>query len=197
MVEALRERREQVKHRGTKNLETARLILRRFELSDAGAVFRNWAGDPVVTKYLTWPTHRNVSDSEQILSEWTASYSRENFYNWCIELRSAGEPIGSIGAVSINEDLNMAQIGYCIGRKWWGQGYVPEALRELVRFFFEETEVNRIEARYDPRNVNSGKVMAKAGLIYEGTMRQADRTNQGICDAAYYAILAEDYFAAK
>ena len=186
-----------MKHRGTKYLETARLVLRRFELSDAGAMFNNWAGDPEVTKYLTWPTHGDISDSEQILSDWTTSYSGENFYNWCIVLKASSEPIGSIGSHAINEDLNMVQIGYCIGRKWWGQGYVPEALGELVSFFFEEVEVNRIEARYDPRNINSGKVMTKAGLIYEGTLRQTERNNQGICDATYYAILAEDYFAAK
>ena len=186
-----------VKHLGTKNLETARLRLRRFKISDAEKMFRNWAGDPEVTKYLTWQTHRDISDSEQILSDWTASYSRENFYNWCIVLKAASEPIGSIASHAVNEDLNMAHIGYCIGRKWWGQGYVSEALSELVRFFFEEIGANRIEARYDSRNVNSGKVMAKAGLIYEGTMRQADRNNQGICDASYHAILAEDYFAAK
>ena len=52
--------------------------------------------------------------------------------------------------------------------------------------------MNRIESRHDPRNPNSGRVMKKCGMIYEGTLRQSDRNNQGICDASYYAILASD-----
>jgi aminoglycoside 6'-N-acetyltransferase I len=63
-----------------------------------------------------------------------------------------------------------------------------------VRFFFEDVGVNRIESRHDPRNPNSGKVMQKAGLRYEGTSLESDWNNQGICDAANYAILAKDYF---
>ena len=173
------------------------MILRRFELSDAGAMFRNWAGDPEVTKYLIWPAHRDIQDSEKILSEWTASYSGENIYKWCIVPKAENEPIGSIGTNAVNDELKMAQIGYCIGRKWWGRGYASEALKELVRFFFEEVGMNRIESRYDIRNVNSGRVMVKAGLVYEGTKRRADINNQGVCDSAYYAILAEDYFALR
>lgn len=64
----------------------------------------------------------------------------------------------------------------------------------LIRFFFEEVKLNRIEAGHDSNNPNSGKVMAKVGMQYEGTMRQAIKNNQGICDFLYYAILAEDYF---
>ena len=70
-------------------------------------------------------------------------------------------------------------------------------LKELIRFFFEEISVNRIESHHDPRNPNSGKVMMKHGLKYEGTMRQSDINNQGIGDEAYYALLAEDYFEGK
>ncbi|MCL2683858.1 MAG: GNAT family N-acetyltransferase [Synergistaceae bacterium] len=160
-------------------------------------MFRNWACDPEVTQYMTWQAHSDITVTEQILSEWTASYSEENYSQWCIALKETGEPIGSIGVVTSRDDLNMVQIGYCIGRKWWRRGYTTEALAELVRFFFEEAGMNRIESRHDIRNANSGKVMVKAGLKYEGTMRQADINNQGVCDAAYYAILAEDYFAGK
>ncbi len=68
---------------------------------------------------------------------------------------------------------------------------------EVIKFLFEEINVNRIEARFDPRNIGSGKVMKKCGLVYEGTLRQSDFTNSGICDASYYAVLAEDYFKKK
>jgi ribosomal-protein-alanine N-acetyltransferase len=67
----------------------------------------------------------------------------------------------------------------------------------LVRFFFEDVGLKRVDAHHDPRNPASGKVMQKAGMTYEGTLRQADKNNQGICDSVVYAILACDYFAAK
>ena len=181
-------------HKGTVTLETERLILRRFILEDADAMFKNWASDAEVTKYLTWPTHTDASVSQTVISSWMELYHKPEHYSWTIVLKEIDEPIGSIAAVEQRDDTDMVHIGYCIGRKWWHKGYTSEALIRLVRFFFEDVCVTRIESRHDPRNPNSGKVMLKAGLRYEGTFRKADRSNQGVCDAAHYAILADDYF---
>lgn len=63
-----------------------------------------------------------------------------------------------------------------------------------MNFFFETAGVNRIESRHDPRNPNSGKVMLKCGMKYEGTLRSSDRNNQGICDASYYALLKPEWY---
>jgi ribosomal-protein-alanine N-acetyltransferase len=146
------------------------------------------------TKYLTWPTHRNLETSKKVAESWVAEYEDLRFYQWAIVPKDLNEPIGSISAVKIDDDLELIHIGYCIGHKWWHQGYTSEALSGLVKFFFEEVGANRIESRHDPRNSNSGKVMLKNGLRYEGTMRQADRNKQGICDYSMYGLLAEDYF---
>lgn len=182
-------------HKGTVTLETERLILRRFVAEDANAMFNNWANDAEVTKFLTWPTHSNVSVSKSVIDSWLSLYKNPNHYSWAIVLKEIGEPIGSIAAVDQRDNIKMVHIGYCIGSKWWRQGYTTEALEALIRFFFEDIGVNRIEARYDTRNPNSGKVMLKCGMKYEGTMRQRGVSNLGgFCDVAYYAILAEDYF---
>ena len=93
----------------------------------------------------------------------------------------------------MNEDISMVHIGYCIGRIWWHQGITYEAMKAVMTFFFEEVGVNRIESRHDPRNPNSGKVMVKCGMKYEGIMRCSDRNNQGICDACYYAMLKSEF----
>jgi len=180
-------------HKGTVALETERLILRRFILDDAEAMFNNWANDAEVTKYLMWPSHSDVSVSKAFINSCVELYQKPEHYSWAIILKEINEPIGSIAAVEQRDDINMVHIGYCIGQKWWRKGYTSEALKELIRFFFEAVGVNRIESRHDPRNPHSGKVMQKCGLKYEGTMRQCDINNQGICDAARYAILAEDY----
>lgn len=182
-----------MKHLGTKIIETERLILRRCAVEDAEFMYRDWASDPEVTKYLTWPAHTCVEDSRAILQKWVKEYEKNSFYLWAIEPKELGQPIGSISVVETSEEANWVEIGYCIGRSWWHRGYVSEALKALIPFFFEEVGVGRIQARHDPRNIHSGAVMRKCGMTCEGILRRADRNNQGICDAVIYSILREEY----
>ena len=182
-----------MKHCGTRRLETQRLVLRRFAIGDAEAMFNNWASDPEVTKYLTWPAHAGVDVSRAVLQDWTAAYTDPKYYQWAIVLKENGDfPIGSISAVGLNDDLSIAHIGYCLGRPWWHRGIMSEALRAVIDFFFDEVGANRVESRHDPRNPYSGMVMQKCGMKYEGTLRSSDRNNQGICDACWYAILKSE-----
>lgn len=183
---------------GTMTIETERLILRRFKIEDTEAMYKNWASDSDVTKFLTWPAHSSVEITKRILEDWISNYNNDDFYNWAIILKQNGdEPIGSIGAVDKNEKVNMVHIGYCIGKKWWNTGVTSEALKAIINYFIKEVGVNRVESRHDPKNPNSGKVMMKCGMKYEGTMRQADMNNQGICDYSMYGILAEEYVDLK
>lgn len=181
-----------MQHLGTKTIETPRLILRRFTPADAPHMLHNWAGDSAVTKHLTWPPHADEGVSLAHIN--SMDYENPTVYDWGIELKELGQVIGSIGAVRQNDVLEMVHIGYCMGTRWWHTGIMSEAFAAVIRFFFEEVGVNRIEARHDTNNPNSGKVMLKCGLTHEGTLRQADLNNQGINDSAWYAILREDYF---
>lgn len=182
-----------MKHCGTQRLETERLILRRFVKEDSEAVYKNWATDPEVTKYLTWQVHPNEKVSKQAVKSWLKQYSDDNYYHWAIVLKENGdEPIGGIDVVLINEDVSMMHIGYCIGRNWWHQGITSEALKAVMDYLFDVVDVNRIESRHDTRNPNSGKVMMKCGMKYEGTLHSADRNNQGVCDISYYALLKSE-----
>ncbi len=180
-------------HKGTADIETNRLLLRKFTLGDAQAVFDNWASDLEVTKYLMWPAHDSVAISENVLKDWIKSYEKEDFYQWAIVLKdNKAEPIGTIGVVRHDNDVGMAHIGYCIGRKYWNNGITSEALKSVMDYLFDKVEFKRIESRHDPRNPNSGAVMKKCGMKYEGTLRMADWNNQGICDACYYALLVSE-----
>ncbi len=183
-----------MEHLGTIELETKRLILRRFIMEDAERVFNNWANDDEVTKYLVWPSHSDINVTKNVLEQWIQNYEKNDFYQWAIEIKEIKEPVGSISVVNQLDDIKMVHIGYCIGKKWWNKGITSEALSVLIKFFFEKVGVNRIEARHDPNNQNSGKVMTRCGMKYEGLLRQADRNNQGIVDTIYYGIVAEDYF---
>lgn len=182
-----------MKHQGTKIMETERLILRPFTPEDAPAMCRNWASDPEVTRYLTWPAHSGVEVSQMVLRDWVSHYGEEDYYQWAIVLKELGQPIGSIAVVKIHNSACWVEIGYCIGKTWWGKGIMSEALKELITFFFEEVGALRVQATHDPRNPNSGAVMRKCGMKYEGTLRQTGRNNQGICDEVVYGILREEY----
>lgn len=176
-------------HKGTITIETPRLILRKARVEDAEAMFRNWANDPEVTKFLTWPTHANIEVTKKLLDVWTENYQKEDYYQWMIVLKETEEPIGSIMASTVGR-AQSAHIGYCIGKAWWHQGIMTETLKAIMDYLFEEVGFHRIEAMHDANNPHSGGVMKKCGMQYEGTLRQADRNNQGICDVCYYGLLA-------
>ena len=180
-------------HKGTQPIETSRLILRRARREDAQPMFRNWASDPEVTKFLTWPAHSSIAVSEMVIGSWLQEYEKESYYQWMIVLKELGEPIGSISVVRLNDPVEEAEIGYCIGRSWWHRGIVSEALAAVIEYLFVEVGMNRVAARHDPNNPNSGRVMRKCGMKYEGTAHASDRNNQGICDADHYAILRSDW----
>ena len=182
-----------MKHLGTKTIETERLILRKFTTDDAMDMYKNWASDDMVTKFLTWPTHKDVEASKAVINLWIKESESENNYQWGIELKDTKEVIGSIGVVNIALDIEAVEIGYCIGKNYWRQGIMSESFKALIDFFFQEVQVNRIEAKHDTNNPGSGKVMSKCGLKFEGIKRKGGINNTGICDMAYYAILKSDW----
>lgn len=183
-------------HSGTVEIATERLLLRKFKESDAEAAYNNWTSDEKVTEFLRWPTHSSIEVTKRVLYDWIRSYGNNDFYQWAIVLKKHGdEPIGTIGVVDMNERLSLVHIGYCIGSRWWRQGITSEAFNGIIPFLFREVKVNRIESQHDPNNPNSGKVMKKCGLKYEGTLRQADFSNKGIVDAAMYSLLADEFYA--
>lgn len=182
-------------HKGTKYLDTERLVLRQFTCEDIEPSYNNWTSDEKVVQYLTWPVHESVEVTKMVIGNWINHYSEPNFYQWAIVLKETNEVIGTISAVGMDEKVDMVRIGYCIGSKWWRNGYVSEAFARIISYFFEEVGVKRLEARHDPFNGASGRVMEKCGLSYEGTLRQADYNNMGIVDACIYSILATEYFS--
>ena len=177
----------------TKTIETNRLVLRQFQLEDAEDAYRNYCSDPKVTTYLTWKTYGDIQEAADRMHFMREQYQNNLSWDWAIELKEIGQVIGSIGPVRVNHQIDMVHIGYCIGSRWWHQGIMSEAFSAVIDFLFSECGVNRIEAMHDPNNPHSGHVMQKCGLKYEGTSRQSDWNNQGVCDAAHYAILREDW----
>lgn len=178
---------------GTQRLETKRLILRPFVLEDAEAMYRNWASDPEVTTFLTWPAHRSVDISRMVLNDWVSRYGDGGYFQWAMELKETGQAIGSIAVVKLREDTAAADMGYCMGRAYWGKGLMPEALKAVMAYLFDTVGLNRVAACHDANNPKSGRVMEKAGMKLEGVLRQAGKNNQGLCDEVWHAALRDEW----
>lgn len=184
-----------VTHQGTQKIETERLILRRFVIADTREMFENWANDCEVTKYLRWQPHKSVEESKEILAKWIASYQHQCCYNWAIVPKGYGKVIGSITIISMNEDARRCKVGYCIGKNFWGQGIMTEALRAVVHYLLIEVNFNRVQAMHHLDNIASGKVMKKVGMQYEGVLREYSLDNKGMVkDLGLYSVLKSDIF---
>lgn len=164
-------------HRGTDTLKTERLVLRPYLDGDGDAMYHNWASDPEVCKYVTWPIHESVNVSRQIVSDWSANYGSDCFYHWAITMD--GELIGDIAVGRWNEQNEEAEIGYCLSRRFWGQGIMPEALRAVTLYLFDQIGFHRVMLRHDHLNPASGRVMQKAGFHYEGCLKDAFKHRDG------------------
>lgn len=182
-------------HKGTVTLETERLILRRFTIDDAEAMFQNWASDPEVTRFMPYDTCITLKQTQSRINEWLDYFNKtERSDVFAIILKDSGEPIGTIDYAETDPEVEAIEVGYQLGKHWWGNGYAAEALKALIKYCFEECGFKRIWAMYNSLNSNSGTVMRKAGMQYEGTFRK-DRMRKGeLRDSVQYAILAEDYF---
>ncbi len=184
-------------HVGTARLESGRLVLRRFTEDDAEAMFKNWASDPEVTRYLMWPPYRDVESVREYLRGLIKRCDDNRVYEWAIVLKSGGEPVGSIGAVEVDDRARRVHIGYCLGRALWGRGIMTEALNTVLAFFFDTVGMLRVDSRHDARNPASGRVMQKCGMAKEGVLRGGDANNSGVCDAVWYGMLKAEYEAKK
>ena len=154
-------------------LKTERLILRRWEENDAENLFA-YASDPAVGPIAGWPPHQSIQESREIIR---TVLSGPECYAIC--LKDDGKAIGSIelklnGHTDMTERDDECELGYWLGKPFWGQGIMPEAAREMLRHGFEEAGMQRIWAGYYEGNLKSRRVQEKIGLRYQWTSKDVD-----------------------
>lgn len=172
-------------------LESNRLILRPFSIDDIDDVFL-YASDDIVTKYLTWSAHTNISQTERVVKEFYIG----NIGIFAIELKSEHKCIGCID-LRLCIEHNKASFGYVLNRKYWNNGYMTEALNLILDLSFSKLELNRIESTHYIGNEGSGRVMQKCGMKYEGIGLQEVKIKDTFYDVVHYAILREDWIYPK
>ena len=154
-------------------------------------MYHNWASDPLVPRYVTWDNHKSVEVTKKIIELWINEYEKGT-YNWLVELKDNHEPIGSISVV--NDKDFVAEIGYCYGSKYWGNGYATEALRKVIEYLILEKNYYMVEARYLSGNPASGRVMEKAGMKKDGVLRnrKINKVTKERNDLIIYSIIKEE-----
>lgn len=174
-----------------KELNTQRLNLRRMQVSDSHSLFKIWS-DPDVTKFMNNSrfTHETQAKEMIELFEEMAQANKAIRFSM-IELKSY-EIIGTCGFNFIDFENSKAEIGYDIAKDYWGMGYAPEGIRALLNYAFKTLELNRIEAKVEPENVNSIKVLQKLNFTFEGTLRQYEKSKGNFIDINIYSLLKTD-----
>jgi ribosomal-protein-alanine N-acetyltransferase len=177
---------------GQPTLETARLILRPFRLADAADVQR-LAGDRAIAETTATIPHPYPDGAAE---EWIAShpdrFARGESVTFAITRRDDGALLGSIG-LEINAGMQRAELGYWVGKPHWNQGYCTEAAQAVLRHAFEALDLRRVFAQHYGRNPASGRVIQKAGLRHEGTLRQHTVRWGTVDDLQVYGILKSEW----
>lgn len=181
---------------GTQKLETNRLLLRRLKIEDYKEAFNNWYKDREVAEKSLWHEHKNEEETKEIFALWSDEYERDNTFRWIIELKETKELIGLIDSQQSRfEEYGAFEVGFCLTKKYWNNNYMTEALKEVIRFFMEEVEVNVVYAECTSDNIASKRVMEKANMYLEGTLKNriTDR-EYNIKDLLSYSITRDDYY---
>lgn len=149
-------------------IETERIILRPWEESDAEWLYK-YASDPRVGPIAGWPVHTSVENSREIIK--TVLSAPETY---AVVLKSEGHAVGSVGLMignASNLDIpeDEGEIGYWIGVPYWGQGLIPEAVKELIKYAFDKLNLKRLWCGYFDENEKSKRAQEKCGFVYHHT----------------------------
>lgn len=191
-----------MKHCGTQELETERLVLRRLSIDDSEMMYNNWACDRQVTQYLRWNAHRSWGETAETLNEWEKHYDDPAFYQWGITDKHTGVLFGTISlfpapALKMGWHLNTErlgpawEVGYALGRKWWNKGYSTEALCTVRDYWFDTVGADWLAAVHANENIASSAVLQKAGFVYDHDVTDRKFDGTPVPCRAYHLLKEE------
>jgi ribosomal-protein-alanine N-acetyltransferase len=150
-------------------LKTKRLRLRKVKLADAAAIFRQYAQDPEVTKYVSWHAHKDIDETREFVRTCLRAWDAGNAFHWVIERLEDRQVIGMISARAGGEKW---ELGYVLARVHWKRGYMTEAVKGIIAWAMRQKHIYRVWAVCDVDNLASARVMEKAGMQREGVLRR-------------------------
>ena len=151
---------EKTEVRGTSDLRTERLLLRRYRPEDAEDLYEYFGKDPAMVQYSGWNPYETPDMARETVERFIGSYRDRHFYGWAIDCDDV--LVGTIGAYDYRDDT--IEAGVSIKRDCWGRGYAAEALKAVLEYLTEHENISCVTAWRAPENIGSGKAMEKAGM---------------------------------
>jgi len=173
-------------------INSGRLRLRRISEDDLEALF-NIFSDPQVMRYWSTPPLADRQAAVSLVNEIHDHFDRRLMLKWGIALRDDDQLIGTATLFNLNFENGRAEIGYGLGSRHWGNGYMNEALRALLSYAFDVLEMRRLEADVDPRNAGSIRTVERLGFRQEGLLRERWHVNGEIQDSLFYGLLRREW----
>ncbi|WP_307893218.1 GNAT family N-acetyltransferase [Bacillus swezeyi] len=173
-------------------LYTERLMLREMIIEDAEILYHYWS-DREVTKYMNISPFTSAAQAREMI-KMISDLSLEGQANrFSIVSKETNEVIGTCGFNMIDQENSRAEIGYDLGRSHWGKGFASEAVKELIHHGFTEMGLNRIEAKVEPENTPSIKLLQQLSFQKEGLLREYERAKGVLIDVYMFSLLKKEY----
>ena len=173
-------------------LTSPRLILRWLERGDAPGLFEIFS-DREAMRYWSSEPWTDQAEGVEMIESVRRCFAESSLYQWGVARRSDEALIGTCTLAHLDAKNRRAEIGFILRHDQWGQGYMSEATRALLRFAFEELDLHRIEADVDPRNETSIRLLENLGFQREGYLRQRWFVGKEINDTVFYGLLRSDW----
>jgi RimJ/RimL family protein N-acetyltransferase len=173
-------------------IRASRVYLRPVVAEDADALFMIFS-DQQVMRYWGTPPLADRNGAMQLVREIHDGFERRTMLKWGLALTDSDALIGTTTLFNLNLDNGRAEIGYCLGREHWGNGYMHEALQSQLKYAFETPGLRRLEADVDPRNISSIRTLERLGFQREGYLRERWHVNGEIQDTLFYGLLLRDW----
>lgn len=176
--------------------DTERLLLRAVEASDLSALLAV-NGDDDVTRYLPYTSWRNLDDANAWFERVRDRHAQGTAMQFVAVERRSQNVIGSCLLFNLDEANGHAEVGYVLGKRYWGAGYMREAVAVLIDYAFDELKLRRIEAVADPRNLASDRLLVGLGFTREGLLRERWVMNGEVQDGSWYGLLRREWRSAE
>lgn len=174
------------------SIDTKRLRLRPLRQEDASVFFEVWS-DPEAMRYFSFLPMQDIGQAQARVADKLQSLNDGSSVTCVIELADTGKVLGDCALFNGVAHSQRAEIGFCLGRKFWGNGYMVEAASALIEHGFKNVGLRRIEADVDPRNLSSIQLLERLGFRREGHLRERWIIGGEVMDTALYGLLRSDW----
>ena len=178
---------------GTLEIETERLLLRRFTYEDTESMMRNWVSDDEVQDMYGEPSYKTPEAVKGLLDKYIGGYKSDNYYRWAVIEKESGECIGQIAYFLVDTDNHFGEIEYCIGTAFQKKGYATEATKAVIAYGFEKINFHKVQICVRPSNLPSKRVIEKCGFTYEGMLRDYFYRHGKYEGRMFYSILRDEW----